>query len=321
MIVVTGAAGFIAGNLVKRLQLEVHRSIVLVDDVHNPKKAQRLSGFKTAAVVARETFPEWLTANAAETEFVFHLGARTDTTEMNFRVLDSLNLSFSKSVAEICMAHHVPWLYASSAATYGAGENGFDDNESLMQNLKPLNPYGLSKHLFDLHMLQLKPKSFWAGLKFFNVFGPGEENKGRMASVAFHAYQQIKQTGKLKLFQSHRNEYADGEQLRDFVYVDDVVEVCLHFYRHRLHPGIYNVGSGCASSFNQLAAAIFKSMHLPYLVEYIPIPQDIRDKYQYHTIANIAKLRSHGFNRPFVSLEEGIAHYVHYLQTSQPTQP
>ena len=317
MIVVTGAAGFIAGNLVRALLREGLTDLLLVDRFPveaDSGKAGNVSDFDALQKMDRDAFPEWFTENAADVSYVFHLGARTDTGEFDFRVLDSLNLSYSKTLWEICTAHQVPILYASSAATYGMGEHGFADDESLIPQLKPLNPYGLSKQLFDVHVLQQKAfPPFWVGLKFFNVYGPYESHKGRMASVIYHAYHQIRQTGRLKLFQSHDLRYKDGEQLRDFIYVDDVVDICLFCYRTRPADGIYNVGTGKANTFNELAHSVFGAMQLPASIEYIPIPTDIRDKYQYFTEASMDKLRNQGYDPAFTSIREGAEKYIQFL--------
>ena len=202
-------------------------------------------------------------------------------------------------------------MYASSAATYGLGELGYDDNESLIPQLKPLNPYGDSKNDFDIWALQQEKKPFfWAGLKFFNVYGPNEYHKGRMASVIFHAYNQIKATEKMKLFRSHNPNFKDGEQMRDFIYVKDLIEVCLFFMHHRKDSGIYNLGSGKARTFKDLVTNTFLAMDKTPDISFIDTPEDIRDKYQYFTQANMSKLRSIGFTRPFHTLEEGISEYV-----------
>jgi ADP-L-glycero-D-manno-heptose 6-epimerase len=318
MIVITGAAGFIASNLVRAMMKRSGAELLLVDhfpeDKYSPK-ADNIAEFGGLSKMDRNLFIEWFTEHAAEVDFVFHLGARTDTTEFDFRVLDSLNLAYSASLWEVCTVKQVPIVYASSAATYGMGEFGFTDDEKLIPDLKPLNPYGLSKQLFDVEVItQQDQPPFWAGLKFFNVYGPYESHKGRMASVVFHAFNQINATGTLKLFQSHDPMYKDGEQLRDFIYVDDVVDICLHMMNTRPANGIYNVGTGQARSFNDLGRAVFKAMGCTENIEYIPIPEDIRDKYQYFTEANVAKLRSSGYKMPFISLEEGISRYVDFLK-------
>ncbi len=317
-LVVTGAAGFIACNLARQLNKLGHTRLILVDYFDNAAKADNLAGVQYAQKIDRDQFIEWLTENSDEVEFIFHLGARTDTTEFNFRVLDSLNLSYTKSLWEVCTVKQIPLLYASSAATYGLGENSFSDDHALIKTLKPLNPYGLSKQLFDMYALdQTDAPPFWCGLKFFNVYGPHEFHKGRMASVVLHAYKQIKETGKVKLFKSHNPAFKDGEQLRDFIYVDDVVDMCLFFYKHKTNAtlnGIYNIGTGQARSFNALATAIFSALNLTPHIEYIPTPEDIRDKYQYFTEAKMDKLKKAGYAKKTNTLEEGVKKYTDFLQ-------
>jgi ADP-L-glycero-D-manno-heptose 6-epimerase len=320
-IVVTGAAGFIGSNLVKKLNQQGLERLILVDKFDNPVKNKNLEGLQYHRQIDRDQFIEWLRENSEEVDFIFHLGARTDTTEFNFRVLDSLNLSYSKSLWEVCTIKQIPLVYASSAATYGMGEKGFSDDLSLIKKLKPLNPYGLSKHLFDLFVLEQKSTPpIWAGLKFFNVYGPHEFHKGRMASVVFHAYKQIKDTGKVKLFKSNKPIYKDGEQLRDFIYVDDVTDICLFFFqKFEAHTqginSIYNAGTGKARTFNDLVAPIFRTLGLPQQIEYIPIPTDIEDKYQYFTEAKMDKLFTANFKKPLISLEKGVENYIHFLKT------
>ncbi|MFN8286570.1 MAG: ADP-glyceromanno-heptose 6-epimerase [Chitinophagales bacterium] len=314
-LVVTGAAGFIASNLVRRLNKEGFGNIILVDYFGDIRKARNTEGLAYTEKIDRDEFIEWLKENASEVEYIFHLGARTDTTEFNFRVFDSLNLSYSKALWEVCTLKQIPLLYASSAATYGMGEHGFSDAHETVKQLKPLNPYGLSKQLFDMFVLeQTKTPPLWYGLKFFNVYGPYEEHKVRMASVVYHAYHQIKAHGKVKLFESHRPDFKDGEQLRDFIHVDDVADICFYLYQQQTASGIYNVGTGKARSFNDLVKAIFHALHLKPQIEYIPTPIDIRDKYQYYTQAEMQKLFSRGYEPSKLhSLEEGVAQYVAYL--------
>jgi ADP-L-glycero-D-manno-heptose 6-epimerase len=314
-IVVTGAAGFIASNLARKLNQNDYNNLILVDKFDSPERRKNLEGIQYSELMERDAFTEWFTDNADEVSFVFHLGARTDTTEFNFRIFDSLNVSYSKTIWEICTVKQIPLVYASSAATYGMGEHGFDDSHELVRKLKPLNPYGLSKQLVDVFVLdQKEAPPFWAGLKFFNVYGPHENHKGRMASVVYHAYHQIKQTGKVKLFESHNPNYANGEQLRDFIHVDDITEICMYFFNNREQDGIYNAGTGKARSFNALATAIFKALNLPVDISYIPTPMDIRDKYQYYTEAKMDKLLAAGYTHPFFDLEEGVEDYVKYLE-------
>ena len=317
MIIVTGAAGFIGSCLIARLNEENFNYIIAVDDFSDPDKEKNLEGKRILERVDREGFFDWLDKNYHEVEFIFHIGARTDTTEFNYEIFEHLNVEYSKQIWQRCVAYQIPLVYASSAATYGLGELGYDDNEALIPQLKPLNPYGESKNEFDIWALQQAEKPFfWAGLKFFNVYGPNEFHKGRMASVIFHAFRQIQATGRMKLFRSHHPDFRDGEQMRDFVYVKDLVDVCLFLMHSRRHSGIYNLGSGQARTFLDLATNTFRALDLEAQIDFIDTPADIRDKYQYFTQANMGKLRSIGYDRPFHSLEEGIADYVKsYLVT------
>jgi len=311
MIVVTGAAGFIGSCLVGKLNEEGFTDIIPVDDFSHPEKEKNLEGKKFTEKVDRKDFIGWLKNNHRFVQFIFHLGARTDTTEFNTAIFDELNLNYSKDVWKACVEYGLPLVYASSAATYGGGELGYDDNHDIISKLKPLNPYGVSKNDFDIWALrQDKKPYFWAGLKFFNVYGPNEYHKGRMASVIFHAFNQVNTTGKMKLFRSHNPDYKDGEQLRDFVYVKDVVEVCLFLLNHRKDSGIYNLGSGKARTFLDLVKATFAAMGKPENIEFVDTPADIRDKYQYFTEANMNKLRAIGYPKPFTKLEDGVKDYV-----------
>ena len=311
MIVVTGAAGFIGSCLIAKLNQEGFNNIIAVDDFGSVAKAPNLEGKQIVAKVHRDNLFDWLLENHIETEFVSHIGARTDTTEFDVAIFDRLNLHYSQKLWQICVDHQLPLVYASSAATYGDGALGYDDNEAEIPKLKPLNPYGDSKQQFDVWALnQEKKPFFWAGLKFFNVYGPNEYHKGRMASVIFHTFHNIKKEGKMKLFRSHRAEFKDGQQMRDFVYVKDLVNVCYFLMHHRKNSGIYNLGSGQARTFLDLASNTFKAMGLEPNIEFVDTPADIRDKYQYFTEANMAKLKSIGYETPFTSLENGINEYV-----------
>ncbi|MBO0950749.1 ADP-glyceromanno-heptose 6-epimerase [Fibrella forsythiae] len=311
MIIVTGAAGFIGSCLINKLNAENFNYIIAVDDFSNPDKKANLDDKHIQEFVEREQFFSWLDANYQEVEFLFHIGARTDTTEFDYAVFEHLNVAYSKKIWEKCIEYQIPLVYASSAATYGLGECGYDDNESVIPQLKPLNPYGESKNEFDIWALSQERKPFfWAGLKFFNVYGPNEYHKGRMASVIFHAYHQISKTDRMKLFRSHNPDFTDGGQMRDFVYVKDVVDVCLFLMHHRRNSGIYNLGSGTARTFLDLANSTFAAMHRDPQIDFIDTPIDIRDKYQYYTQANMGKLRSIGYERPFHTLEQGITDYV-----------
>jgi ADP-L-glycero-D-manno-heptose 6-epimerase len=316
MIIVTGAAGFIGSCLIKRLNADNFNAVIAVDKFDIDAKNKNLDGARIQERVDRDHFHDWFDRNNELVEFVFHIGARTDTTEFNKAIFDDLNVTFSQEVWKRCFKYQVPLVYASSAATYGLGELGFKDDESKMKDLKPLNPYGWSKLEFDLWALQQKDKPFfWAGLKFFNVYGPNEYHKGRMASVVWHAFNQIQATGKMKLFRSHNPDYRDGEQLRDFIYVKDVVEVCMFLMQTRKHSGIYNLGTGRARTFLDLTRATFKGMNRPEDISFMDTPADIRDKYQYFTEADMTKLKKIGYSKPFTTLEDGVADYVgNYLK-------
>ena len=311
MIIVTGAAGFIGSCLVSRLNQEGFIDIILVDDFSDPEKIKNLEGKKYSQKIHRDEFIQWLRDNQRLVQFIFHLGARTDTTEFNKEIFDKLNLNYSKGLWKVCVEFGLPLVYTSSAATYGMGEFGYDDNEATLEKLKPLNPYGDSKNDFDKWALKQEKKPyFWLGLKFFNVYGPNEYHKGRMASVILHAFNQIQEKGLVKLFRSHNPDYKDGEQLRDFVYVKDVVEVCYFLLHHRKNSGIYNLGSGKARTFLDLVKNVFLSLNKAPNIEFIDTPVDIRDKYQYFTEANMSKLKSIGYSKPFYTLEEGVKDYV-----------
>jgi len=311
MIIVTGAAGFIGSCLIQKLNELKFRYIIAVDDFSNAEKNLNLANKAIMERVDRKDLFAWLEQNNREVEFFFHIGARTDTTEFDTAIFNELNLDYSKKVWEACVNYQIPLVYASSAATYGLGENGYEDKEELISSLKPLNPYGDSKNDFDIWALnQPKKPFFFAGLKFFNVYGPNEYHKGRMASVIWHAYQQIMKNGTLKLFKSHRSDFQDGEQMRDFIYVKDLIDVCIFLMEHRKNSGIYNLGTGKARSFNDLGVATFQALGLTPTIEYIDTPADIRDKYQYFTEATMQKLRSIGYDKPFTSLEDGVEDYV-----------
>ena len=311
MIIVTGAAGFIGSCLVSKLNNEGFVDLVLVDEFSSEEKKKNLQGKQFSKQIDRNDFHDWLKEHHQLVQFIFHIGARTDTTEPSKAIFDALNLEYTKKIWTACIAYGLPLVYASSAATYGLGEHGYQDDHAVVNQLKPLNPYGESKNEFDKWALAQERKPyFWAGLKFFNVYGPNEYHKGRMASVIFHAFGQINQTGGMKLFQSHDPNYQDGEQKRDFIYVKDVVEVCYFLMNNRKNSGIYNLGSGKARTFLDLASNCFKAMHKEENISFIPTPEDIRDKYQYFTQADMDKLKSIGYEKKFSSLEEGIEDYV-----------
>jgi ADP-L-glycero-D-manno-heptose 6-epimerase len=311
MIVVTGAAGFIGSCLVGLLNKSGYDDIVVVDDFSKTFKDKNLEGKTIKAKVGRKDFIKWLDQFGEEVDFIYHIGARTDTTEFDKSIFDELNVDYSKAIWHACVKFSIPLVYASSAATYGLGEFGYKDDHAVIPKLKPLNPYGDSKNEFDIWLLeQTETPPFWAGLKFFNVYGPNEFHKGRMASVIFHAFKQIKETGGMKLFRSHNPDYTDGGQLRDFIYVKDVISVCLYLMESSPNSGIYNLGSGKARTFLALVENTFKAMNEEVNVGFIDTPEDIRDKYQYFTEADMSKLIDSGYTKPFHTLEEGVKDYV-----------
>ena len=316
-IVVTGAAGFIGSCLVGFLNRAGYKNLILVDDFSVEKKTPNLTGKSFTIKVEREEFFKFLKESNPKVDFVFHIGARTDTTEFNYSVHEHLNVEYSKKIWAYCSENKVPLVYASSAATYGAGELGYKDDESIIPDLKPLNPYGVSKNEFDKWALQQqKTPPAWAGLKFFNVYGPNEYHKARMASVIFHSYNQIVENGFVKLFKSHKSEFKDGEQLRDFVYVKDVLKICFWFLAcwqkdsQTFISGIYNVGTGQARSFNDLVKATFSGLDRKPEIKYIDMPEDIRETYQYYTQAEMQKIKVAGYHENMFSLEEGVDDYV-----------
>ena len=296
MIVVTGGLGFIGSNLVNKLREDGYE--VVVKDVLDEDIIE---------------IRNWFMKNYMVITHIFHLGAITDTTEMNTIKLDQYNYSFSVFIWNYCALHDIPLIYASSASTYGDGRNGFDDTKNIF-NLNPLNPYANSKQKFDEFIMSAghKPKH-WYGLKFFNVYGYGEFDKGKMASMVFHGYNQIKYKGNIKLFKSYDDDYGDGEQARDFIYVDDVVDVCMFFINKKPKSGIYNVGTGKARTFNDLAKAIFKSLGLEEKITYIDMPENLKKQYQYNTQADINKLRNVGYDGEFHELEDGVLKYIETL--------
>jgi ADP-L-glycero-D-manno-heptose 6-epimerase len=315
--VVTGAAGFIGSCLVGYLNNKGYHNLILVDDFSNEEKELNLKGKTFSEKVEREAFFDWLEIEKPQIDFVYHIGARTDTTEFNYSIHEHLNVEYSKKIWNYCSQYQIPLVYASSAATYGSGELGYKDDQSIIEKLKPLNPYGISKNEFD--KWALKQNHFppaWAGLKFFNVYGPNEYHKARMASVIFHSYNQIIKNGFVKLFKSHKKDFNDGEQLRDFIYVKDVLKICFWFLEcwendpKTFMTGIYNVGTGKARTFNDLVKATFSALGKPSQIEYIDMPEDIRETYQYFTEAEMEKIRTAGYSQPFYSLEDGVKDYV-----------
>lgn len=316
-ILVTGAAGFIGSCMVGYLNKKGYSHIIISDDFSRSDKLDNYKNKKYHVQIEREDLFKWIEKNQVSIDFVFHLGARTDTTEFDYSIHEKLNVEYSKKIWKYCAEKNIPLVYASSAATYGGGEFGYSDSHEILDKLKPLNPYGVSKNEFDKWALQQKAAPpFWAGLKFFNVYGPNEYHKGRMASVIFHAFNQIQEKNKVRLFRSHRPDFKDGEQLRDFIYVNDVVAVCYWFMEKNMEPGkapesgLYNLGTGKARSFNDQVSAIFTALGKKVNIEYFDTPVDIRDKYQYFTEADMSKLRKVGYKEEFWSLEKGVEDYV-----------
>ena len=262
-------------------------------------------------MVDRDHFFDWLAGNEQFVQMIIHMGARTDTVGQEPEIYQQLNLEYSQKIWKACIRYGLPLIYASSASTYGDGQFGFDDDHAIIPELQPMNLYAQSKHDFDCWALEQKEQPyFWAGLKFFNVFGPNEYHKNRMASVILQAFNTISETGKMNLFRSHHPDFHDGEQARDFIHVEDVSKVILFFMNHRKDSGIYNVGAGVARTYLSLTKAVFNSMNMADNIGFINIPADLQGKYQYYTCANIQKLRAIGYNEPFFSLETGIDDYV-----------
>ncbi len=318
MIVITGAAGFIGSCIVSKFNQQGVTNLILVDDFSAENKKQNYEIKLFYQKINRDEFINWFQNNTNIVDYIIHIGARTDTTEKSVDVLNELNLNYTKAIWEICATSNTPLIYASSAATYGLGEFGYVDDETKINSLKPLNLYGESKNDFDKWALsQKQAPPHWQGLKFFNVYGPNEYHKGRMASVIFHSFHQIKQHGKVKLFKSHNPNYTDGGQLRDFVYVKDVASVIWYLYKNTIKSGIYNLGSGKARTFLDLAKATFNALNHEANIEFVDTPIDIRDKYQYFTEANMQKLIATGYRQSFTTLEEGVSDYVkNYLNTN-----
>ncbi len=313
MIVITGALGFIGSALVAHLNEAGHfRDIMVVDDFYKSHKEYNLVNKSIREWIHRDIFLEIFKKMPEQIEFVFHLGARTDTALKDKKIFDELNVEYSKAIWEICTKYQIPLVYASSAATYGDGAHGYSDSHKVVPKLKPLNPYGDSKQVFDKWVLkQKKTPPFWAGIKFFNVYGPNEYHKGRMASVIFHTVQQIRKTGGMQLFKSHKRGVADGHQSRDFVYIKDVCKVLHHFYKSKKREsGLYNLGTGKARTFLDLARLTFEAMDLEPNISYIDTPKDIRKNYQYFTEADMSKLRKVGYKGKFMTLEKGVEDYV-----------
>jgi len=315
-LLVTGAAGFVGARVVEAANRR-GRPVVSVDHLPFFDSRPEHRGLDFGRRVDRDELLAWLAAERPPLAGIVHLGACADTTETDLDLLRRVNLEYSQALWRHASEARVTLVYASSAATYGDGSRGYDDDEARMGELAPLNPYGRSKLDFDLWALgqeragQAPPA--WSGFKFFNVYGFGERHKGRMASVVLQAFDQIHQRGRVRLFQSHHPDYQDGGQMRDFVYVDDVVDVLFFALEKPLRRGIYNLGTGTARTFRDLARATFAALEVPESIEYVPTPEDIRERYQYFTQARMEKLRAAGYGEPFTTLEQGVRAYVERL--------
>ncbi len=312
MIVVTGGAGFIGSAVVWRLNQLGEDNIIIVDRLGQNEKWKNLVGLKYADIFHKENFIEMVLDDTVPflVEAVVHLGACSSTTQKDADYLLHNNFKYTQALAEYALEKGARFIYASSAATYGDGSNGYLDDESKLQELQPLNMYGYSKHIFDLWAQREGIANEIVGLKYFNVYGPNEYHKGDMRSVIHKAFGQIKGTGKVKLFKSYKPEYKDGEQKRDFIYVKDAVDITLHFLQDKNINGLFNAGTGRARSWVDLVTALFNAMELPVNIEFIDMPETLREKYQYFTEAKIDKLRNAGYNNPIASIEDGVKDYV-----------
>lgn len=314
-IIVTGGAGFIGSNLVDALNQRGHQTVV-VDHIDDDLKRRNLERLRVRDYLDKSEFRERLkSGKAPKTNVVFHLGACSSTTETNEAYLRDNNTEYTRELCEWSLRTGARFIYASSAATYGDGSKGYSDHDSVTPTLEPLNLYGASKQWFDVWALETGALGRVAGIKYFNVYGPWEDHKGDMRSLVNKAYAQILREGEIALFKSHRPEFRDGEQRRDFIHVDDAVAVTLFFLDHPGVSGLYNCGTGVARTWIDLAQALFAAMGVPPRIRFIDMPPAIRDKYQYHTQADMTKLRAAGYSAPFLQIEEGVRRYVQeYLQ-------
>jgi len=312
MIIVTGGAGFIGSAIVWKLNLSGNDQIVIVDELGTTDKWKNLVGLKFQEFIHKDDFISAVVDDTIEfpVEAIIHMGANSSTTEKDADHLFSNNYLYTQELAKYCLTKNIRFIYASSAATYGDGSLGFDDDESKLENLRPLNMYGYSKQLFDLWAKRNGVLNKIVGIKYFNVYGPNEYHKGDMRSVVHKAFEQVRDTGKVKLFKSLNPKYKDGEQMRDFVYVKDAVDMTLHFLEHKDKNGIFNVGSGKARTWIDLVTALFNAVGKPVNIEFIDLPENLREKYQYFTEANLKKIKSAGYSKPITSLEDGINDYV-----------
>jgi len=311
MIIVTGGAGFIGSAAVWELNRRGEKDIIIVDELGKDDKWKNLVGLKFNDFVNKNDFLKLLNdGKYSETDAIIHMGANSSTTEKDADFLLTNNYKYTKTLAEYCLANNIRFIYASSAATYGDGSTGFDDDKTACDSLRPLNMYGYSKNMFDLWALNNNAFKDIVGIKYFNVYGPNEYHKADMRSVVHKAFEQIRDTGKVKLFKSGNPEYKDGEQMRDFIYVKSAVDMTLHFLDHREKSGLFNVGTGKARTWNNLVSILFKAIGIPVNIEYIDLPKHLAEKYQYFTEASIARIRNAGYTKPVTSIEDGITDYV-----------
>jgi ADP-L-glycero-D-manno-heptose 6-epimerase len=312
MIVVTGGVGFIGSAIVHELNNRGLSKIVIVDDVDHPEKEKNLAALKYVDLQTKDAFLQMIRSGSLtpEADAIIHMGACSSTTETNQEFLRTNNIEYTRHLAEFSIEKNIRFIYASSAATYGDGAQGYRDDESQLTPLRPLNLYGDSKQQFDLWARDTGAFDKIVGLKYFNVYGPNEYHKGDMQSLVRKGFYQIQETGKMRLFKSYKPEYEDGGQERDFIYIKDAVAMTLFFLDHPEIGGLFNVGSGKARNWNALAHALFSAMGKAPHIEYIEMPEFIRDQYQYHTQAEMGKIRKVGYDAPTTSLEDGIKDYV-----------
>ena len=313
MFVITGGAGFIGSAIVWKLNTLGHKDIIIVDEGKSvsENKKRNLAPLSFDNYIDKIEFLEKIRGNKIkDIKAIFHMGANSSTTEKNRDSIIENNFEYTKNLAEWSVKNNVRFIYASTAATYGDGSRGFSDDEKVIPELKPMNYYAESKQMFDMHALKNNLFKKIVGLKYFNVFGPNEYHKGDMRSVVLKSYQQIIKEGKVKLFKSYNSKYPDGGQVRDFVYVKDAVDMTFFFFEHPEINGIFNVGSGAARTWNDLIKAVFNALNKEPVIKYVDMPESIRDKYQYHTQAELNKLRKSGYKKNITSLEGGVRDYV-----------
>lgn len=312
MIIVTGGAGFIGSAIVWRLNQLGSDNIIIVDELGTDEKWKNLVGLKFEDFINKHNFIEQIKIEKIlyKVDAIIHLGANSSTTERDADHLLTNNYGYTETLARFCLKNNIRFIYASSAATYGDGEKGFEDDESKIDTLRPLNMYGYSKQLFDLWAKRHGAFNKIVGLKYFNVYGPNEYHKGDMRSVVHKAFEQVRDTGKVRLYKSRKPEYKDGEQMRDFIYIKDTVDMTLFFLDKKVKNGLFNIGAGKARTWNDLVKALFNAMGKPVNIEYIDLPEKLADKYQYFTEANLNKIRIIGYTAPVTSLEDGVTDYV-----------